>query len=99
MDGLSELYLEDGNPLWLSSVHGALNWLHQNKRDPHGHYGLYWGRNGPQSGQLVSWNLNEQAAVARAYLFASTVPEPSAAALLIVGTLLGACSRRRKSRC
>jgi hypothetical protein len=96
VDGLNELYLEDANPLWLDSVHGALSWLHQNKRDPHGHYGLYWGRNGPQAGQLVSWNLNEQAAVARAYLFTSTVPEPSGAALLALGGILCGCIRRQR---
>ncbi|MGV3530771.1 MAG: glycoside hydrolase family 76 protein [Chthoniobacteraceae bacterium] len=98
VDGLNELYLEDGNPLWLDHVHGALSWLHEKKRDPHGHYGLYWGRNGAQAGQLVSWNLNEQAAVARAYLYTSTVPEPSVAGLLgLSAGLLGTSRRRRES--
>jgi hypothetical protein len=43
-------------------------WLHDNKEDPNGHYGRFWGRNGRQVGALASWKLNEQASVARAYL-------------------------------
>ena len=77
VDALDNLHLHDRNPLWLDRVDRALNWLHDNKRDPNGHYGLFWGRNGPQVGTLGSWNLNEQAAVARAYLYTSAVPEPS----------------------
>jgi hypothetical protein len=70
-----------------------LSWLHANKRDPNGHYGLYWGRDGPQTTALPTWNLNEQAAVARAYLNTSTVPEPSTGTLFMLGALLGV--RRR----
>jgi mannose/cellobiose epimerase-like protein (N-acyl-D-glucosamine 2-epimerase family) len=93
VDGLDNLYLHDRNPLWRNKVEGALTWLHNNKRDANGHYGLYWGRNGPQVGALQSWNLNEQAAVARAYLYTSTIPEPTAAALLLAGSF--AAARRR----
>ena len=74
VDALDNLFLHDGNRLWLNKVNGALVWLHDNKRDPNGHYGLFWGREGPQVGALDSWNLNEQASVARAYLYTSAVP-------------------------
>jgi len=94
VDALDSLYLHDRNPLWLNKVDGALMWLHANKRDPNGHYGLYWGRNGAEMGTLSSWNLNEQAAVARAYLYTSTVPEPAVATLSVFGALLTFCSGR-----
>jgi len=68
VDGLDNLYLHDRNLLWLNKVNGAMVWLHGNKRDTNGHYGLYWGRNGIQDGALGSWNLNEQSSVARAYV-------------------------------
>jgi hypothetical protein len=76
VDALDDLYIRDHNPVWLNKVKIALEWLHDNKRDPNGHYGLFWGRNGPQVGELSSWNLNEQAAVARAFLFTSTAILP-----------------------
>jgi hypothetical protein len=68
VDALNDLYLRDRMPLWRNKVRTALEWLHENKEDPNGHYGLFWGRNGPQVGALSSWSLNEQASVARAYL-------------------------------
>ena len=71
VDALNNLYLHDRNPLWLSKVNTAMAWLHDNKRDPNGHYDVFWGRNGPLVGEFSSWNLNEQAAVARAYLYSS----------------------------
>ena len=95
VDGLDNLYLHDRNPLWLNKAETALTWLHANKRDPNGHYGLFWGRNGAQVGALASWNLNEQAAVARAYLYTSTVPEPAAGALFLLGVLVGLGRRGR----
>lgn len=77
VDGLANLYAADRNPLWLDHAAVALTWLHQNKRDPNGHYDTFWGRNGPITTTLSSWNLNEQASVARAYLYtAIAVPEP-----------------------
>jgi hypothetical protein len=76
VDALNGLYLRDKNPLWLNRTKRALDWLHDNKRDPNGHYGLFWGRNGAQVGALSTWNLNEQAAVARAYLSTSTTLLP-----------------------
>jgi hypothetical protein len=99
VDALGNLHLHDGNPLWLDRVDRALVWLHDNKRDPNGHYGRFWGRNGPQVGALGSWNLNDQAPVARAYLYTSTVPEPSAALLLIAGgaCLIAGCGARLRS--
>jgi hypothetical protein len=94
VDALDNLYMHDRNPQWLNKVHGAMVWLHDNKRDPNGHYGLYWGRNGAQVGALSSWNLNEQASVARAYLYTSAIPEPSLVLLLGVGLM--AIGRRRR---
>ena len=88
VDALDNLYMHDNNPLWLNRVNGALLWLHDNKRDPNGHYGTFWGRNGPQVGALPSWNLNEQAAVARAYLFTSAIPDPTSSLLLLPCALL-----------
>jgi hypothetical protein len=73
VDALANLHLHDGNILWLDRVDRALVWLHDNKRDPNGHYGLFWGRNGPQVGALASWHLNDQAPVARAYLYTGAV--------------------------
>ncbi len=96
VDALGNLYLQDRNPLWLNKAHTALGWLHDNKMDVNGHYGLYWGRNGPQVGALDSWNLNEQAAVARAYLYTSTIPEPSVLGMFALGAILGNCSRHRR---
>jgi hypothetical protein len=96
VDALDNLYLHDSNPLWLNKVNGAMTWLHDNKRDPNGHYGLFWGREGPQVGALDSWNLNEQASVARAYLYTSAVPEPGGLALL--GLAVAALLRRRARR-
>lgn len=94
VDGLVNLYLHDGNANWLERVNGALTWLHENKRDPLGHYGLFWGREGAQIGTLNTWELNNQAAVARAYLYtALAVPEP--ASWLLVGMGLAAWGWRR----
>jgi hypothetical protein len=101
VDALDNLYLHDRNPLWINRVNGGLTWLHDNKRDPLGHYGLFWGRNGPQVGTLNSWNLNEQASVARAYLYTSTIPEPSLAFIVssaAVGLLLTLASRRFRKK-
>ena len=85
VDALDNLYLHDRNPLWLNKVNGAMVWLHNNKRDINGHYGKFWGREGPQIGALDSWNLIEQAAVARAYLYTSAVPEPGSLSLVGLG--------------
>jgi hypothetical protein len=85
VDGLVNLYLHDGNETWLNSVNGALVWLHENKRDPLGHYGLFWGRGGAQVDTLSTWELNNQAAVARAYLYTGlVVPEPASGLLFVM---------------
>jgi uncharacterized protein YyaL (SSP411 family) len=76
VDALNDLYLHDRTQLWRSKVQTALTWLHANKEDANGHYGLFWGRNGPQVGALSSWSLNEQASVARAYLDAAITVLP-----------------------
>jgi predicted alpha-1,6-mannanase (GH76 family) len=73
VDGLVELYRRDGNSLWLARVATALQWLRDNKQDPAGHYGKFWGREGRQIGLLASWDLNDQAPVARAYLHTALV--------------------------
>ncbi|MCA9261051.1 MAG: AGE family epimerase/isomerase [Planctomycetales bacterium] len=71
VDGLIDLYQRDNNAVWLNHVVGALEWLHENKEDPQGHYPRFWGREGPQVGTLDAWDLNDQAPVARGYLQAS----------------------------
>ena len=68
VDGLVELYEVDGDQQWYDAAIEALEWLHENKRDPNGHYGRFWGRGGPQTLALSQWDLNDQAPVARAYL-------------------------------
>jgi hypothetical protein len=93
VDGLVNLYKHDSNAIWLESVNDALVWLYDNKRDPEGHYEVFWGRNGPQLGTLPTWELNNMAAVARAYLYtASPVPEPSIG-ILLAATIFIACGR------
>ena len=96
VDALDDLFLQDRDARWINAVDAALLWLHDNKRDPNGHYGLFWGRNGAQVGALSSWNLNEQAPVARAYLYTSTVPEPALTPLAVAAT--AALTLRRRSR-
>lgn len=76
VDALANLYRHDGNRLWLNKIYNGLVWLHDNKRDPNGHYGVFWGREGVQVGALSSWRLNDQASVARAYLYTSVVATP-----------------------
>ena len=76
VDALNDLYLHDRNTLWRNKVHTAMAWLHENKEDPNGHYPLFWGRNGALLETLDSWNLNEQAAVARAFLDTSLTVLP-----------------------
>ena len=68
VDALDDLNRVDGNPAWLTKIRNALEWLHDNRRDPNGHYGRLWGRGGFQSTALATWHLNDQAAVARSYL-------------------------------
>ncbi|GEM_PF-6997196 len=89
VDALCNLYLHDGDTRWLNRINTAMVWLHDNKRDPNGHYGLFWGREGAQVGALTSWNLNEQASVARAFLYTSVVstqpPAPPVWSFVIPG--------------
>ena len=89
-DALIDLQSRDPTGKWLDPLDRALIWLHDNKRDPMGHYGLFWGREGPQRTALQSWHLNDQASVARAYLHMAVVPEPSsvAAVLLVAGAAM-----------
>lgn len=94
-DALVDLYKADKNPAWLLRVDRALQYLHENKEDPNGHYGLFWGREGTFNGTLSTWHLNEQASVARAYLYASAVPEPTTIAALAGAAML--VTRRRRS--
>ena len=68
VDGLVELYQADGDQQWYDAAIRAMDWLYENKRDPNGHYGRFWGRGGPQDVALSQWDLNDQAPVARAFL-------------------------------
>jgi len=75
VDALDDLSRVDGNPIWLTKIMDALEWLHDNRRDPNGHYGRLWGRGGFQGAALAAWHLNDQASVARSYLHTGlTVP-------------------------
>jgi hypothetical protein len=77
VDALCNLTLVDGNPNWRARVVRALQWLHDNRRDPNGHYDTLWGRGGLQSAPLATWDLNDNAAVARSSLHAAlTEPVP-----------------------
>lgn len=77
VDALCELTRVDGNPLWRIRTIAALTWLHDNRRDPNGYYDTMWGRGGVQGSALASWDLNDNAAVARSYLQAAlTAPVP-----------------------
>ena len=97
-DALIDLQARDPNGNWLEPVDRGLRWLHDNKQDPNGHYGLFWGREGPQRSVLPSWDLNNNAPVARAYLhMALAVPEPNAAMLATIGA--ACCASRRRRRC
>jgi hypothetical protein len=68
VDAMNNLSVQLNNPVWLTKTTDALEWLHQNRRDPNGHYGRLWGRGGFQGSPLATWHLNDQAAVARSYL-------------------------------
>ena len=68
VDALVDLYEHDGNPKWVNAAGDALEWLHANRRDPEGHYGVLWGRGGVQTTTLTEWSLNDMASVARSYL-------------------------------
>lgn len=77
VDALCNLTLVDGNPLWRTRTVNALRWLHDNRRDPNGRYDALWGRGGVQSQPLATWDLNDNAAVARSFLHAAlTEPVP-----------------------
>ena len=84
-----------GNPYWREKLDIALHYLHDNKRDPNGHYGDVWGNTGIQTGTVLSsWKLIDQAAVAQAYLNTSINPEPSGAILCMLASLLTLKRRR-----
>lgn len=95
VDALNDLYLHDYNPTWLNSVVQALTWLHNNREDPNGHYGRLWSRDTYTPGTVrSSWELNDQAAVARSYLYtaaakASPRPFVTAAGDVIIGFYQG----------
>jgi hypothetical protein len=76
VDGLVDLYELDGNARWLGAVEQALTYLHDHKRDSNSHYGPLWGNGVDQTTVLSSWNLIEQAAVARAYLSLALATPP-----------------------
>lgn len=94
VDALVDLHGIDRDARWLNAVHNGLRWLHDNKEDPNGRYGKFWGREGIQTAALGSWNLNDMAPVARAYLHTALVPEPSAVGLLALGAVW--IGRRRR---
>lgn len=52
VDALVDLHAIDQDERWLEAVHGGLQWLHDNKEDPNGRYGKFWGREGVQLSEL-----------------------------------------------
>jgi hypothetical protein len=87
-DGFNEMTRVGGNPYWREKLDIALRYLHDNKRDPNGHYGDVWGNTAIQTGIVMdSWKLIDQAAVAQAYLNTSINPEPSGAILCALASL------------
>jgi autotransporter-associated beta strand protein len=78
VDALLDLYQIDHNSQYLNKVVGGMQYLYNDMQDTNGHYGTFWGRNGPITGTtLSSWDLNEQAPVARAYLYTGQALTPS----------------------
>jgi uncharacterized protein YyaL (SSP411 family) len=96
VNALDDLYAADHNPQWLQSTETALDWLHANGQDPNGHYGTLWGRAGTVTADYSSWNLNDQAAVAEAYLYTGLAPEPSGVALFACAAPLVLMRRNRR---
>ncbi|MEA2709662.1 MAG: hypothetical protein QOF78_2263 [Phycisphaerales bacterium] len=96
-DSFDEMTRVGENPYWREKLNFALHYLHDNKRDPNGHYGDVWGGAAIQTGVVLdSWKLIDQAAVAQAYLNTSINPEPSGAVLCAAGLAL---LLRRARRC
>ena len=78
VDGLLDLYQIDHNSQYLNKVVGGMQYLYGNMQDTNAHYGQFWGRGGPITGTtLSSWDLNDQAPVARAYLYIGQALTPS----------------------
>lgn len=76
VDAFNDLYLHDYNPLWVNAVAGAMSWLHANREDPNGHYGRLWARETYTPGTVRStWELNDQAAVGRSYLYTAVAKD------------------------
>ncbi len=85
-DGLLDLYQIDHNAKYLSAVEGGMQYLYYDMQDTNGHYGTYWGRGGPLTGTtLSSWDLNNQAPVARAYLYLGQALTPTSSWTLAGG--------------
>jgi uncharacterized protein YyaL (SSP411 family) len=98
VDALDDLSIADNNLLWLTKAKNALQWLHDNREDPNGHYDTLWGRGGYQAfTPLTSWHLNEQASVAQSYLQTALTPEPGMT-LLVVGLAATGLRRNRMRR-
>jgi hypothetical protein len=74
-DALVDLYKLDHSDAWAESVRRGLTYLHDVKADVNGHYGMRWGPadDPPQPNPMTSWQLIDQAAVARAYLSLSQI--------------------------
>jgi uncharacterized protein YyaL (SSP411 family) len=94
-DAFDEMTRVGGNPYWREKLDIALHYLHDNKRDPNGHYGDVWGGTAVQTTPLASWKLIDQAAVAQAYLNTSINPEPGVA---LICSISGLVLLRRRPR-
>ena len=76
-DALVDLYEVDPLVVWSDTLWKGLTFLHDVKEDVNGHYGTFWGRepHPTSSAPFASWNLIEQAPVARAYLSVSQMQQ------------------------
>ncbi len=75
VDALADLYEVDPLRAWSDVLWRGLTFLHDVKEDVNGHYGMFWGRepHPTPSTPFTSWNLIDQAPVARAYLSLSQI--------------------------
>jgi hypothetical protein len=90
VDALGDLYLVDHNPAWRQAVRGAMTWLHANREDPNGHYGKLWARDTYTPGTVrPTWNLIDQAAVARSYLHTAWIDTVAAPFVTAAGAPVG----------
>jgi uncharacterized protein YyaL (SSP411 family) len=102
VDAFDQLRIVGGNPFWEEKMGKSMQWLHDNKTDPNGHYPTDWSESA-QMGALPSWELNDQASVAVSYLetgaigltpLTTPVPEPVFAFFIVASATILIRKRR-----